>query len=249
MKKTDYQKIARVYDANTDRHNIPKDKTLQALVGGAEMIRVLDLACGTGNNLKLQSEHFGNSYVEWHGVDLSPEMLEIAREKVPYAKLSVGNAEFLDYEDGYFEYICCNFAFHQFENKQRVMDAIQRLVKSRGAFKIRNVASEYMKNWWVYQYCPEAYFQDLHRFWSKDLIVFELEKRGFRANVSVTYEEKGRSLQTIISEYIRRDNSQLANASETAYHAGLVRLEKEMSLGVSEVKSDFALIEIEAMRA
>ena len=248
MKKTDYTKIASVYDENRDRLNIPIDMALESLLIEGRKIRVLDLACGTGNNLKVQSEHFGNSNVDWYGVDISDEMLNIARSKVPVANLSIGNAENLEFGDQFFDYICCNFAFHLFRNKIFVLDNVQRLLKRRGVFKIRNVAPEFMRNWWVYDYCPEAYFEDLHRFWSKDLIVFELESRGFQANVSVAYEEKCRSLDLILFEYNRRDNSQLAISSDKSYAAGLEQLKKEISLGMTEVKNEFALIEVEAVK-
>jgi ubiquinone/menaquinone biosynthesis C-methylase UbiE len=248
LKKTDYAKIASVYDENRDRLKIPIDKTLESLLSDGRKIRVLDLACGTGSNLKVQSEYFANSNVEWYGVDISAEMLSIARSKVPCAHLSIGNAESLEFEDNFFDYICCNFAFHHFGNKVLVLDTIRRLLKKRGVLKIRNVAPEFMKNWWVYDYCPETYFEDLHRFWSKDLIVFELENRGFQSNVSVAYEENYKSLELILSEYIRRDNSQLAISSDKSYAAGLERLKKEIGLGMTEVKSEFALMEIEAVK-
>lgn len=248
MKKPDYTKIASVYDENRDRLNIPLDKTLESLLTEGHAIRVLDLACGTGNNLKVQADHLGNSNVEWYGVDISAEMLDIAQGKVPHAHLSIGDAESLDFDDDFFDYICCNFAFHQFVNKILVLDTVRRLLRKRGVFKMRNVAPEFMKNWWVYNYCSEAYFLDLHRFWEKDLILFELENRGFRSSVSVAYEEKHRSTQLILSEYIRRDNSQLAISSDKSYAAGLERLRKEISLGMTEVRSEFALMEVEALK-
>jgi len=247
MKQTDYTKIASVYDENRDRLNIPIDATLGSLLSDQRKIRVLDLACGTGNNLKVQSEHFANAKVEWYGVDLSEQMLSIARSKVPFAHLSLGNAESLEFDDGFFDYVCCNFAFHHFGNKALVLDGLRRVLNERGAFKMRNVAPEFMKNWWVYNYCPETSFEDLHRFWSKDLIVYELEKRGFQAQVSVAYEEKARSAELILSEFLRRDNSQLAIASDKGYAAGLERLKNEIRGGMTEVKSEFALIEVEAV--
>lgn len=45
--------------------------------------RYLDFACGTGRVLKIGSRYFEESV----GIDISPDMLEVARERVPQAQL------------------------------------------------------------------------------------------------------------------------------------------------------------------
>lgn len=45
--------------------------------------RYLDFACGTGRVLRIGSRHFEESV----GIDISPDMLEVARERVPQAHL------------------------------------------------------------------------------------------------------------------------------------------------------------------
>lgn len=45
--------------------------------------RFLDFACGTGRVLKFGSRHFSDAT----GIDISPDMLEVARQRVPQARL------------------------------------------------------------------------------------------------------------------------------------------------------------------
>ena len=71
MIKTDYAKISRMYDQNKDRLNIEKDTVIEELLQTNSTIRVLDLACGTGNYLKKQIEVYQDqANIEWYGVDL-----------------------------------------------------------------------------------------------------------------------------------------------------------------------------------
>jgi ubiquinone/menaquinone biosynthesis C-methylase UbiE len=248
LKRTDYSAISRIYDGNSDRMDIPVDPILQALVRREKPLKYLDLACGTGNNLKVQSERFHGEAIEWFGIDLSDSMLDIARSKLSDVRLSRGDASQLEFPDAYFDMVACNFAFHHFESKAEVLDNIQRVLKPEGYFRMRNIIPEFMKNWWVYAFCPATYLEDLQRFWEKDLIVYELEKRRFRIDVRVTYEENYQSLEKIRSDFIRRDTSQLANLDDAEYRSGLKKVENEIESGKIEMRNSFALLEIEARR-
>jgi SAM-dependent methyltransferase len=65
---------------------------------------MLDMACGTGNHaLKLQDEF------QITGVDINPEMLKIARIKVPNVDFIQGDMKKLDLDNG-FDLIICLFS-------------------------------------------------------------------------------------------------------------------------------------------
>jgi predicted TPR repeat methyltransferase len=64
---------------------------------------VLELACGTGSVLKHLSKH----YEVW-GLDLSKQMLSVARKKVPHARLSRQNMVTFHLRQR-FDVICCVF--------------------------------------------------------------------------------------------------------------------------------------------
>src|SRR5438093_10529475 len=77
-------------------------RLLDALVreGDLQARRVLDVGCGTG---RLAAALAARGARVW-GVDASPEMLAVARERVPRGVgLKLGSAEALPFADGWFE--------------------------------------------------------------------------------------------------------------------------------------------------
>src|SRR5438034_4844364 len=63
--------------------------------------RLLDAGCGTGGFLRflLDREAIGSAT----GIDLSPEPIELARQRVPEAELAVGSVTELPFEDETFD--------------------------------------------------------------------------------------------------------------------------------------------------
>ena len=82
MKKTDYTRIAPIYDQAAVRHDIPVDAELAARVDAGRVEAVLDVACGTGNYLRVQREAHARAPIRWHGLDASEAMLARARDKL-----------------------------------------------------------------------------------------------------------------------------------------------------------------------
>ena len=152
----------------------------------------------------------------------------------------------MKFESNYFDYIVCNFAFHQFEEKHLILDLISMYLKESGIFKYKNICPEIMEKWWVYKYCPETYYEDLNRFWEKDLFVYELEKRKFKTFVNIQYNENYRDIDTIIEDYKSRDNSQLSIIEDEYYKKGLQYLEILKNHSEKQIRNYFGLIEIVA---
>ena len=57
---------------------------------------ILDVGCGTGTILKFISS---KTEIKGYGLDISPQMLEVARKKNPDFVFTEGNCETLPYED------------------------------------------------------------------------------------------------------------------------------------------------------
>jgi hypothetical protein len=86
-------------------------------------------------------------------------------------------------------------------------------------------------DWLYYEYFPEALRRDLADFWPPEAIVAEMTAAGF-ADVVVDRDHRrnDRNLATFLEGLRRRDrNSQLLTLSDTAYEAGLRRLESELA--------------------
>jgi ubiquinone/menaquinone biosynthesis C-methylase UbiE len=62
---------------------------------------VLDIGCGPGGFCQLAAEA-GASVT---GIDASPPLVNIARERVPAARFDIGDMQFLHYEDDSFDLV------------------------------------------------------------------------------------------------------------------------------------------------
>jgi ubiquinone/menaquinone biosynthesis C-methylase UbiE len=227
MLVTDYSKIAQRYDSNRLRHEIPVDENIARLLGERGRIRVLDLACGTGNYLERQEASYGDAAVEWLGLDKSPDMLAVARAKGLRAELIEGDVQALPFAEDSFDYVKLRFAFHHFENKPRAVAEIARVLKSGGELSIFSLAHDYAKDWWPYRYFPSAPTIDAERFMGS-LAVYELlERHGFETRARIDVRIERFSLVELVDQTRLRDMSQLNLIREEEYRSGLEKLRED----------------------
>lgn len=250
MKKTDYTPIAPNYDDNEIRLRIPVDAHLSAHLQrrSGHPRAVLDLACGTGNFLRVHTEALAEQDITWHGLDASEAMLSVAAAKVPSAVLRHGYAEALPYEDASFDYAVVNFAFHHFADKPRVLDELRRVLRPDGALRIANIAPERMPGWWLYHFFPEGRLEDEKRFWSVSLLLHELEQRGFDVRARIELELGPLALATIHQDALRRDISELQIIGDDAWRRGIARIEAALAAGATSVRDELALLCCRASR-
>ncbi len=72
---------------------------------------------------------------EAHGLDLSPNMVQVAKKKLQdKAQIVVGDSEHLPYHNDYFDVVCCNDSFHHYPNPDNVLKEICRVLKDGGHF-------------------------------------------------------------------------------------------------------------------
>lgn len=93
--------------------------------------RILDVGCGTGHVLaKVPCR-------ERHGVDLSPRMVQRAQNSLGgAAKIVLGDAESLPYEDGYFDRVIASSLFSHVLNPEQVVAELRRVTKAGGRIVI-----------------------------------------------------------------------------------------------------------------
>lgn len=105
--------------------------------------KVLDIATGTGDLVISLAEKGLDNIV---GLDLSNGMLEVARKKVKaknfekQIKLVQGDSENLPYEDNYFDAISVAFGVRNFENLEKGLGEIYRVLKPGGIFIVLETA-------------------------------------------------------------------------------------------------------------
>jgi SAM-dependent methyltransferase len=97
--------------------------------------RVLDLACGTGIVTRQVAEAVGEQG-KVVGVDLSPDMLAVARSKPPAEGAAIewreGNAVQLDLPDGAFDRVLCQQGFQFFPDKSAAAREMRRVLSDGG---------------------------------------------------------------------------------------------------------------------
>ena len=104
--------------------------------------RVLDVGCGPGYWARI----FCKQPCEYHGVDISPNTVALARSSLELHGLSgdlrVGNAEALPFEDKHFDYVVSEGVIHHTPDTQKCIHEIHRVLADEG----RAAVSVYYKN-------------------------------------------------------------------------------------------------------
>ena len=96
---------------------------------------ILDLCCGTGNQLKLLSK---NGFENLHGLDLSKAMLEVARKGDHSIKIYNKDATETNFDDATFDIVMLSFAIHEKdrETQEKMLDEAHRILKKDGKILI-----------------------------------------------------------------------------------------------------------------
>ncbi len=92
--------------------------------------KILDAGCGTGNLLKILETK--DRALKLYGVDISKEMLKIARKKLKNTKIKLEAVEKISFKKNYFDYIFSIDAFHHYYNHDLVMRNFYRILKKNG---------------------------------------------------------------------------------------------------------------------
>jgi SAM-dependent methyltransferase len=227
--RADYDSIADLYDSQPYREK-SADLELTAFVAGrVGLISLLDIACGTGNQLIANRALLPDAPMV--GLDGSLGMLRQARRKSPDIAWVQADGAQLPFRAESFEFASCQYAFHHFRDKALMLRSGFRVLRGGGRLVIHNLCPHDCEDWLYYAYFPEALGRDLSDFWPPELIVREMKATGF---AKVTTERRHLRFEHGLSELLkvvrRRDmNSQLMAISDISYAAGLRRIERELA--------------------
>ena len=169
------------------------------------------------------------------GVDLSSGMLRQARQKPRDIAWVQADAAALPFPAVSFDFISCQFALHHFQDKAGTLREAFRVLRPGGRFALRNLCPQESSDWLYYEYFPEAQRVDLRDFRPPGAVVAIMEEIGF-TTVMVDYEHL--HFEQDLAQWIetvrqRGTCSQLLAITDTAYEAGLRRLERELEQGTT----------------
>lgn len=132
-----FNTIARTYDRLNHVMTLGLDRCWRRRAVCGLQGNVLDVACGTGDMALLLAER-GATVT---GVDISEEMLDIARFKVQGSRLMVADAEHLPFEDNSFDAVTCAFGVRNFVHLEQGLSEMLRVIKPGGVMVILELAT------------------------------------------------------------------------------------------------------------
>ena len=134
---SNYDDLNRIISLGTDTK---WRKKVVKMVADAKPESILDIATGTGDlAIKFASATQAKKII---GLDISEGMLRMAKQKVSGKEISEkllfvqGDSECLDFEDNLFDVVTVSFGIRNFENLDKGLSEIYRVLKKNGLFVI-----------------------------------------------------------------------------------------------------------------
>ena len=123
-----------------DSTNLRNEEVITEILfkgGVREGVRVLDVACGTGV-LFPDYQKLGAEIV---GIDISENMVRIAREKFPQAQVICGDATDFSFEEK-FDVIMIYNAFPHFDEAEKLIENLAKALRPSGRLSVAHGISE-----------------------------------------------------------------------------------------------------------
>lgn len=226
--KLDYDPLAPTYDqryAASPMHST--GLSLLALAGKTPSGRILEAGCGTGHWL---SELASHGYAIF-GLDFSAGMLDQARASG--ALRTRGDAVHLPFAPGVFQLVFCVNALHHFGNPPRFIQAAAHCLAPGGVLAIfTSDPHDASEAWFVYDYFPGVWENDLVRFHPRQSILEWMVQAGLQVQPPQIAEQidepkNGRSI--LADPFLQKHAcSQLALLSVPEYEAGLAAIRADL---------------------
>lgn len=132
-----FDTIARTYDRLNRLMTLGLDRRWRKRALRGVQGNVLDVACGTGD-MAVSLVERGCTVT---GVDISEEMLAIARQKAPMVTSMIADAEHLPFPDASFDAVTCAFGVRNFVHLEQGLNEMLRVLKPGGQLVILELAT------------------------------------------------------------------------------------------------------------
>lgn len=130
-----YDRLNRIMTAGLDRRW--RHHAVSQLSVFSSHLSVLDVACGTGD-MMVELTKYGYTVT---GVDLSEQMLAVARRKAASARFQLADAEALPFADASFDAVTCAFGVRNFVHLEQGLGEMVRVLKPGGRMAILELAT------------------------------------------------------------------------------------------------------------
>jgi ubiquinone/menaquinone biosynthesis C-methylase UbiE len=186
--------------------------------------RVLDAGCGTGRFVAALAAE-----ARVWGIDESPEMLAVARERVPAnAQLKLARAEEPPFKDGWFERVVYWLVIHLLD-RPAAFAAAHKLLAPGGRACVVTFDSAYFEDFWLNHYFPRFEAIDRARFPTAEELEQELRGGGFSSVRLLRHEQRDRlDRRSALAKIEGRHISTFDLLEPDEYEAGKRRAETEL---------------------
>jgi ubiquinone/menaquinone biosynthesis C-methylase UbiE len=140
---TEYARLAAHYDTKWSWFIEASTRETLRRVTVRSTDRVLDVGCGTGDLLR--QLHRSRPGARLVGVDPAPEMLDVARRKLPATvDLREAWAERLPYAEGTFDVVVSCNALHHMRDPVAALIEMRRVLRSGGVLAVTDWCGDYL---------------------------------------------------------------------------------------------------------
>ncbi|MCR5527565.1 MAG: class I SAM-dependent methyltransferase [Lachnospiraceae bacterium] len=109
---------------------------------------LLDCGCGPAPMISLLHEKYPERH--YTGIDLTPKMIEKAREKnLDNTTFVVGDCENLPFEDDSFDVVICSMSMHHYPHPEKFLHGVKRVLKPNGRVILRDMTSYRPVLWFI----------------------------------------------------------------------------------------------------
>ena len=145
----EFSKAARIYESgHAGIYEMCKDDYPQMFeeLEREPFASVLDVGCGTGAVIELLHEKHPDA--RYTGLDLTPEMIAVARnKKLSDCDFVVGDAENLPFADKSFDAVITSNSFHHYPHPDLFFSEAHRVLKNGGRLILRDYTSNDFVVW------------------------------------------------------------------------------------------------------
>jgi demethylmenaquinone methyltransferase/2-methoxy-6-polyprenyl-1,4-benzoquinol methylase len=166
--------------------------------------KILDVACGTGDQLRLLSE---NGF-EAVGVDMSESMLRVCRRANPASDCLLQDATAMAFQDQSFDLVMISFALHEtgWESAEKILQDIHRVLKPSGHLLVVDYTDFRETPFYVRQsihlierMAGHRHFSNFRRYHHKGGVNSLINKSKFQPVASIHRASRSIALQLFIS--------------------------------------------------
>jgi ubiquinone/menaquinone biosynthesis C-methylase UbiE len=105
---------------------------IKKLIVQSGSYNILDMGCGIGQLIREMQEEFKGFHIKYTGVDISPKMIEIARDKDNNSTYINCSIDDFTASNTKFDIIVCSHSFPYYPDKEATIQKFSNLLKEEG---------------------------------------------------------------------------------------------------------------------